>query len=46
MSHGETAGIDIAEERLNVADERIAGGRVAIMSDGHAAFETSENVRF
>ena len=39
MAEGEAAGIEIDEERLHVAQDRIAAGRVADMADGHVAFQ-------
>ena len=44
MGEREAAGIEIDEERLHVAQDRIAAGRVADMADGHVALEPLDHL--
>ena len=43
MGEREAAGVEIDEERLHVAQDRIAAGRVADMADGHVAFQALDH---
>ena len=43
MAEGEAARIEIDEERLHVAQHRIAAGGVADMADGHVAFQAIDH---
>ena len=40
------AGIDIAKERLDVADQRVAGRGIAVVAYGHAPLEAGNNGSF
>ena len=37
VGDGEAAGVDVGEQRLHVAEDGVAGRRVAVVADGHAA---------
>ena len=37
MGYGEAAGIELGEKRLHIAQDRLAGGRIADMADRRAA---------
>ena len=39
MGDGEAAGIDVGEQRLHVAQHRVAAGRIAIVADGDVALQ-------
>ena len=41
-----TAGVDIAKERLDVADQRVAGRGIAVVPYGHAPLEAGNNGGF
>src|SRR5260370_8290668 len=44
VATGETAGIEFGEQRLNVAQHRSAGGRVAHMADRYAARQAIDDL--
>src|SRR5690606_22843386 len=39
VADGETARVEVGEKRLDVAEDDIAGRRVTVVADGHAALE-------
>ena len=43
MAEREAAGIEVDEERLHIAQDRIAAGRVADMADGRVAFQAFDD---
>ena len=43
VGDGEAAGIDVGEQRLHVAQYRIAAGRVAIVADGDMALQALDH---
>ena len=44
MADGKAAGVEIGEQGLYVAQNDIAGGRVAVVADRHAPAETRDDV--
>jgi hypothetical protein len=44
MGHGEAATCKLCEQRLDVAERRLAGGRIADMADGSLAGEATNHL--
>ena len=44
VGDGEAAGVEVGEQRLHVAQDGVAGGRVAVVADGDVALQPLDDV--